>query len=198
MMKKILQPADTSRSARLPGVRIEGSTLPVLVEPAIATRRLARIRILLVTLLVAALPSGVFAGPMSVAILPATPGVGDSIDIETTLLWSTAGFSVMSATTTFTSAFELEINISVHSPAEGTVVATVITDELHLTHLGVLPAGEYSYTVFEFDFPGGSDPSVPAGSLSGTFTVVPEPSSFALALFGLSGLAIGRRGKKTA
>ena len=196
MMKKVLQPADTSRSARLPGVRIEGSTLPVLVDPAIATRRLARIRILLVTLLVAALPSGVFAGPMSVAILPATPGVSDSL--ETTLLWATAGCSVMSATTTFTSAFELEINISVHSPAEGTGVATVITDELHLTHLGVLPAGEYSYTVFEFDFPGGSDPSVPAGSLSGTFTVVPEPSSFALALFGLSGLAIGRRGKKTA
>lgn len=198
MKKKVLRPTDTSNPARLPGRRVEGSMLPALAHPAIASRRLTRIRILLAALLLAALPSGVFAGPMSVTILPATPGVGDSIDLETTLLWSTAGFSVMSATTTFTSAFELEINISVHSPEEGAVVATVITDELHLTHLGLLSAGEYSYTVFEFDFPGGSDPSEPAGSLSGTFTVVPEPSSLALALFGLSGLMIGRRGKKVA
>ena len=158
-----------------------------------------RLAALIVALLLALLfGQSVFAAPMSVAVLPPSPSLTDSIDLETKLLWATAGFSVITSTLNFTSAFELEIEISVNSPAEGTVVAQVITDEFHVTHLGMLPAGEYSYTVFELDFPGGSDPSEAAGSLSGTFTVVPEPSSLALALFGLSGLMIGKRRNKVA
>ena len=153
---------------------------------------------LLAALLAAALPCSVFAAPMSVTVLPPTPSLADSIDLETKLSWATAGFSVITSALTFTSAFELEIEISVNSPAEGTVVAQVITEEFHLTQLGLLPAGEYSYTVFELDFPGGSDPSEPAGSFSGSFTVVPEPSSLGLALFGLSGLVIGKRRNEVA
>ena len=196
MKKKTIRSTQTSNSARLPGCRIGEPMLPALVHRRIASRRLTRFQILLVTLLAAALPGSVFASPMSVTLLPPPPSLADSIDLETKLLWATAGFSVITSTLTFPSAFELEIKISVNSPAEGAVVAQVITDEFHVTHLGLLPAGEYSYTVFELDFPGGSDPSEPAGSISGRFTVVPEPSSLALALFGLSALAIGRCGKK--
>ena len=91
-----------------------------------------------------------------------------------------------------------EVEISVDSPAPGSMVIQVITYDTDVIHLGQLPAGTYSYTVTELDFPGGSPPSTFAGSLSGMFSVVPEPSSFALALFGLSGLAIARRGKQAA
>ena len=198
MKQKTIRTTHTSNSAQLPGCRIGEPMLPALVQRRVASRQLTRFHILLVTLLAAALPGSVFAAPMSVAVLPPNPSLADNIDLETKLSWATAGFSVMGSAVAFTSAFEFEIAISVNSPEEGTEVAQIITDELHLTNLGLLPAGEYSYTVFEFDFPGGSDPSVPAGSLAGTFTVVPEPSSLALALFGLSGLMIGRRGKKAA
>ena len=198
MKKEMFRSTHTSNSARLPGCRIGEPMLPALVHRRVASRRLTRFQILLMTLLAAALPGSVFAAPMSVAVLPPSPSLTDSIDLETKLLWATAGFSVITSSVTFTSAFELEIEISVNSPAEGTVVAQVITDEFHVTHLGMLPAGEYSYTVFELDFPGGSDPSEAAGSFSGTFTVVPEPSSLGLALFGLSGLVIGKRRNKVA
>jgi len=151
-----------------------------------------RIRIFLLTLLIVALPSGAFATPTSVDISPPNPAVDDLVLFETTLTWSTGGFFVSSASPSFPSAFEILVDFFVSSPAPDEQVAQVITQDVQVGHLGLLPAGIYSYTVNEIDVQRGTGIVTQAGSLSGTFAVVPEPSTLPLTLLGLCGLAVGR------
>ena len=201
----------TINSLRVPppytGLALEDSTLreshislvfsgPKALGQAIAGPWMVRVRNLLLMLGVAALPSSALASPIAVTISPAVPGVEDELALETMLQWNTGGYAATGSTVHFTSGFQFEVEISVDSPPPGSLVSQAITSDTHVIDLGQLPAGTYSYTVSEYDFPGGTAPSTFAGSLSGGFTVVPEPSSFALALFGLSGLALGRHGKR--
>jgi hypothetical protein len=149
-----------------------------------------RIRIFLVALIAIAVPTGAFATPASVNVFPSNPTVADSISLETTLSWGTSGYWVFDSMTISTGPFERVIQIFVDSPAPDEVVLTIVTSEEHIADLGLLPAGNYSYTVNEFDVQRGTGLQMFAGSLSGSFTVVPEPSSLVLVLLGLSGLAL--------
>ncbi len=151
---------------------------------------MSRIRMFLLILLVVALPGGAFATASSVIVLPPNPAETDSIFLETRLSWGTSGYWVLDTSTTFLSPFEVFTSIFVSSPGPDDLVAAVITDEDHITPLGFLPAGIYSYTVKETDVQRETSIWSLGGSVSGTFTVVPEPSSFALVLLGVSGLAI--------
>jgi len=81
----------------------------------------------------------------------------------------------------------------VSSPAPGEYVTLGFTGEQHITNLGLLPAGSYSYTVNEISEQRGTGIQSLVGSLSGTFTVAPEPSSLALVVLCLSGLALNTR-----
>jgi hypothetical protein len=157
---------------------------------------MSRIRIHLVTLLVVALPSWAFATPISVGVLPPNPSESDSISLQTTLTWGTSGYSVFDSLTISTGPFDLLIQIFVSSPAPDEIVLQVVTYEDLVSPLGLLPAGTYSYTVNEIDVQRGTGFQTLAGSLSGTFSVIPEPSSSVLVLLGLCGLAIGRSVKR--
>ena len=148
-------------------------------------------------LLVAAMvipPLSVAAIPTNVDVDPPSPGIADSISLSTQLQWPTTGYSVTSSTTTFPSVFEVNVDVFVSSPAPGENVLFVITGAMRDTELGVLPPGTYSYTVSEIQTQRGTGFQSLAGSISGSFTVVPEPSPTFLLALGLAVMAM-RRGR---
>jgi len=153
---------------------------------------MSRIQVLLLALLFVSLPNWASGKPVSVEIMPPHLET-DSIFLNTAMEWHTAGFNVIGSSVTFLSKFEPQVDITVSSPAPDEMVPMVLTGDVHGTDLGVLTAGTYYYTVNEIHLQRNTDSIFPAGSLSGSFTVAPEPSSLGFALLGLAGLTIRRR-----
>ena len=79
------------------------------------------------------------------------------------------------------------------SPGPDEVVATAITSSTLQTVLGLLPAGDYTFSIREIRTQRSTGLVSSGGNLPGAFTVVPEPSTALLMGLGLAGLVSRRR-----
>jgi len=157
---------------------------------------MSRVHIFVACLLMMVCPSLVFASPILVEVLPSNPGETDTVLLDATLEWPTSGYSVFESSVTFVSDFEFEVDVIVLAPAPGSYNFQVITSEVSRIDLGLLPAGTYVYTINESQSPGHPwggpiGPYSSGGTLSGSFEVIPEPTT--LSMLALGGLMVLRR-----
>jgi len=136
---------------------------------------------------------GASATPVSATVSPEAPDSTDTLTLESVLRWNTAGFHQTGVTVSWLGPGSLEIEVAVSSPGPAEMVLTVITATTFETVLGVLPAGDYAFSIREIHTQRTTGLVSSGGVLSGGFTVVPEPGTALLLGLGLAGMARVRR-----
>ena len=147
----------------------------------------------LMLLLALVMADGAGAALFSAAVSPEAPDPTDNVTLESTIRWATAGFDRTGVTVSWLSANDVVIDVDVSSPGPDEVVATVITSSTVQTVLGLLPAGDYTFSIREIHTQRSTGFVSSGGNLSGAFTVVPEPGTALLMGLGFAGLTSRRR-----
>ena len=131
--------------------------------------------------------------PLTITVLPDSPAATDGVIIRHDLTYFTGGYRVGGSDLTFIDPFHVVIDIFISGPNPGEPVTQSITFLDVESNLGALPAGDYQYTSRIATIPRSQFPDPPSediflqfppGTRVGQFTVVPEPASSALLLFG--------------
>ena len=132
---------------------------------------------------------GASAVPIGGVVAPEISFPTDSVTLQSTHQWITGGFTPTGVTLSWLDPTTVEIDVAVSTPGPDEVSPTVITGATVDSVLGQLSLGSYSYAIKETHTERSTGFVSSGGTLSGTFTVVPEPNTALLMGLGLTALA---------